>query len=239
MANRISRSIPKYITYMQNTNAYLLKPSPAPFTNLNWQRIGWLSTELTSWQGFLADILPFNVDKQHRTPTITLAANQVIDNTRDYDKVNHVLDRISAASPTQTNLDDFTTFGIKHNIPVSGSGLPTARRTATTNLVWSIVKGVGGGVIHFEVRADKSSKRACKLKGFDVGIVYLILNATDVVPTTTDLLTVNISSSKANHTFQLPENTVGKRIAISFYWKHKTNPALNGPKSTIQVVIVT
>ncbi len=235
---RISRSIPKYITYMQTTNAYLLKPSPAPFTNLNWQRIGWLPAELAAWQGFLAAILPLNIDKQHRSPTNTASAKAVVDNTRAYDKVNHLLDRISAASPTLTNLDDFTTFQIKHNLPVLGSGLPTEKRTATLNQVWSIVKGIGGGIVHFEVRADKSSKRAGKLLGFNVGMVYTILNETDAVPTTTDLLTTHTSSSKANNILPLPENAVGKRLAISFYWKHKTKPNLDGPKSSIQVVII-
>lgn len=235
---RVPKSIPKFILYMQTTVAYLLKASPAPFTNLNWQRLGWLNAEVTAWQAFLNAVLPYNVDKKHRTPTMTSAANVIITNTRAYDKTNHMIDRTAAQSPTVTNIDDYTTFNIKHSNPAQSGSMPTARHTATENIVWFILKALGGGIMKFEARADKSSKSASKLPGFDVGIVYLILNQTDAIPTTVDLLTQNTSSSKAANTLHLAANTSGKRIAISMYWKHKTNPNLDGPKSPIQVVLI-
>ena len=235
---RVPRSLSRFITYMQVTVAYLLKASPAPFTDLNWQRLGWLDTELAAWQGFLTAILPYTLDKKHRTPTMTAAANVIINNARTYDKNNHMIDRTAAASPTVTNIDDYTTFNIKHSNPAQEGSLPTQRHTATESLVWFILKALGGGVMKYEARADKSSKRASKLSGYDLGIVYLILNPTDVIPATVDLLTQSTKSSKAANTLTLGESSTGKRIAISMYWQHKTNPNLNGPKSSIQVVLI-
>jgi len=236
---RIPKSIPKFIAYMQITVAYLLQASPAPFTNLNWQRLGWLSDELMAWQAFLAAILPYNVDRKHRTPTMTAAAKVIANNARAYDKNNHMIDRTAAASPTVTNMDDYTTFNIKHSNPAQGGSLPTQRHTATENLVWFILKALGAGLMKYEARADKSSNRASKLTGYNLGIVYLILNQGDVVPATVDLLTQATSSSKAANTLNLASNNAGKRIAISMFWEHKTNPNLNGPKSAIQVVQIS
>jgi hypothetical protein len=239
---RVPQPIVKFFAFLQSTCAYLILSSPSPFTNLNWQRLNWLSAELAAWQAFLAQITPLYTiysANPRGNPVNTKAIHAIIKAARAYDKTNHLLDRIAAGSPTVTNINDFITFGIKHNSPVIGSGALTERHVATINQVWSIVKGVGGGVVHYEVRADKSSHRAAKLKGYNVGIVYLILNATDPIPATTDLLTTNVVSSKANHTLNLPENTVGKRVAVSFYWKHKTNSGLDGPKSTITIVIIT
>ena len=239
---RISLSIIKFFALMQSTCAYLISNSPLPFTNLNWQRLNWLPAELAAWQAFLAEITPLYTiysANPRGNPVNTKAIHAIIKATRLYDKTNHVIDRIAAGSPTVTNMNDFIMFSIKHNSPVVGSGLPTERHVATTNQVWIIAKGVGGAVIHYEARADKSSKRAHVLKGFHLGVVYTVLNAADVVPATPDVLATATSSSKANNTLHLPENTMGKRVAMSFYWKHKTNEALDGPKSSIIIVIIT
>lgn len=243
MANeRVPQPIVKFFAFMQSTCAYLILNSPAPFTNLNWQRLNWLSAELAAWQAFLAQITPLYTiysANPRGNPVNTKAIHVIIKNTRAYDKTNHVLDRIAAGSPTVTNINDFIMFNIKHNSPVVGSGVLTERHVATINQVWIIAKGVGGAVIHYEARADKSSKRAHLLAGYHLGIDYLILNATDAVPTTPDLLTTATTSTKANHTLHLALNTIGKRVAMSFYWKHKTNEALDGPKSSIIIVIIT
>ncbi|HEX7414972.1 MAG TPA: hypothetical protein VF411_13090 [Bacteroidia bacterium] len=227
---------------MQSTCAYLILNSPPPFINLNWQRLNWLAPELAAWQAFLAQITPLYTiysANPKGNPTNTKAIHAIIKAARAYDKTNHLLDRIAAGSPTVTNMNDFIAFNIKHNSPVVGSGMLTERHVATQNIVWIIAKGIGGAKIHYEARADKSSKRAAKLKGYNVGIDYLILNQTDIVPTTPDLLTTASSSTKANNTLNLALNTIGKRVAMSLYWKHKTNPALDGPKSNIIVVIIT
>jgi len=239
---RVPLAIIKFFAFMQTSCAYLIAASPAPFTNLNWQRLNWLPAELAAWQAFLAQITPLYTiysANPKGNPVNTKAIHVIIKNTRAYDKTNHVLDRIAAGSPTVTNINDFITFNIKHNSPVIGSGMLTERHAATQNQVWVIAKGIGGAKIHYEARADKSSHRAAKLKGYNVGIDYLILNQTDAIPATPDLLTVATSSTKANHTLDLALNTIGKRVALTFYWKHKTNPALDGPKSTIIVVIIT
>ena len=151
MAQRVPKSISKFILYMQTTVAYLLKPSPAPFTNLNWQRLGWLSAEVTAWQAYLTAILVYNVDRKHRTPSMTAAAEVIITNARAYDKANHMIDRTAAASPTVTNIDDYTTFNIKHSNPAQAGSLPTTRHTATENIVWFILKALGGGVMKYEL----------------------------------------------------------------------------------------
>jgi hypothetical protein len=104
--------------------------------------------------------------------------------------------------------------------------------------VWFIMKALGAGIMKYEAKADQSSKRAGKLPGYNLGIVYLVLNAGDAVPATVDLLTQETSSSKAANTLNIGAGNSGKRIAVSMYWKHKTNPALDGPKSSIQVVLI-
>ena len=233
---RVPKSVPKFILYMQVTVAYLVKASPTPFTNLNWQRLGWLSDEVIAWQGFLSAILPYQVDRKHRNFTMNAAAKVIVESARRYDKDNHLVDRTAAASPTLTNIDDYTTFNIKHNNPAQGGSLPTQKHTATENIVWFILKALGAGTMKYEARADKSSNRASKLPGYNVGIVYLLVNPGDAVPTTVDLLTQSTSSSKAASILQTGAGNAGKRIAISMYWKHKTKPALDGPKSSIQVV---
>ncbi|HEX7414513.1 MAG TPA: hypothetical protein VF411_10765 [Bacteroidia bacterium] len=238
---RIPLNIIKFFALMQSSCSYLIAPSPPPFTNLNWQRLNWLPAELAAWQAFFAQLNPLYIiysANPRGNPVNTKSIHAIIKAVRLYDKINHMLDRIAAGSPTVTNINDFIMFNIKHNSPVVGSGMLTERHVATINQVWIIAKGVGGAVIHYEARADKSSKRASKLKGYNLGIVYLILNATDVAPVTTNLLTTSTVSTKANHTLNLLEETVGKRVAMSFYWKHKTNAALDGPKSNIIVVII-
>ena len=122
---RIPKSIPAFMLYMQTTLAYLLTASPSPFTNINWQRLGWLKPELDAWQGFLTDIVPYCVDRKHHTPTMTATANAIVNNACAYDKNNHMIDRMAAASHTVTNIDDYTTFNIKHNNPAQGGNLPT------------------------------------------------------------------------------------------------------------------
>ena len=69
--------------------------------------------------------------------------------------------------------------------------------------------------------------------------IHLTLNATDAIPTTPDMLTTTTVSTKANNILDLPLNAISKRVAMSFYWKHRTNPALDGPKSSIIIVIIT
>lgn len=235
---RIPRNLNKFITYMKLTVAYLLKASPAPFTNLNWQRLNWLLDELTAWQDFLTAILPFDVDKKHRTPAMNAAAMDIINKTHQYDKDNHLLDRVASTSPKVSNIDDYTTFNIKHSNPAQGGSMPTQKHTATESIVWFIIKALGSGIMKFQARADKSSKRAHKLKGYDVGIDYSVLNPADAVPATVDLLTQHTSSTKAVNTLHLGAGASGKRLAVSMYWKHKTNPALDGPKSAIVVVLI-
>ena len=239
---RVQTNIIKFFALMQSSCSYLIAPSPAPFTNLNWQRLNWLPAELAAWQAFFAQINPLYIiysANPRGNPVNTKAIHAIIRATRAYDKFNHVLDRIAAGSPTVTNINDFMTFNIKHNSPVVGSGAATEKHTPTENNVYNIAKGIGGAIIHYEVRADKSSKRAHLLKGYHIGIDYLILNQADGIPATPDLLTTAVSFSKANGHLKLALNTIGKRVALSYYWKHKTNPALDGPKSSIIIVIIT
>ncbi len=239
---RIPRNIALFVAYMQRTVAYLLATSPAPLTGLNWNRLNWTSAELAAWQAFLAEVLPlytiYNANPRGNPPN-TAAIHVIIKAVHAYDKANHPLDRIAAGNPANMVNADYTTFNIKHNNPVLAGSLPTARRVATENIVYNNAVGIGGAVIHYQARVNKSSKRPHKEDGYNVGIVYLILNATDAVPTTPDLLTTSLVFSRANGTFQLPLNSIGKRVALSFYWKHKTNPALDGPKSTISIVVIS
>src|ERR1035437_6622039 len=99
---RISLSIVKFVASMQSTCSYLILNSPAPFTNLNWQRLNWLAPELAAWQAFLAQVLPlytiYNANPRGN-PANTKAIHAIIKAARAYDKTNHVLDRIAAGSP--------------------------------------------------------------------------------------------------------------------------------------------
>ncbi|MHB8402501.1 MAG: hypothetical protein ACYDCN_10865, partial [Bacteroidia bacterium] len=76
------------------------------------------------------------------------------------------------------------------------------------------------------------------LKGYELCIMYLILNAGDAVPTTTDKLTSIETSTRASNNLPLDASNEGKRIAMCMYWKHKNKKHLDGPKSAIQVVVI-
>jgi hypothetical protein len=238
---RIPRNIELFMAFMRRTVAFLLANSPAPFTNLNWQRLNWTNQEVIDWQAFLTaanPLLTIYEASPKGNPANTRALHLIITKTHVYDKKNHPLDRVAAGNPLNMFDADYTAFNIKHNAPVLLGSLPTERKVATLNIVSFSMRGVGSGTMHYLARANKSSKHAHKLAGYNLGIIWLILNEGDVTPTTTDLLTQKETSTRADNVLHLAENLSRKRIAVSMFWQHKTNKHLDGPKSPIQVIVI-
>ncbi|MHB8261369.1 MAG: hypothetical protein ACYDCN_13730 [Bacteroidia bacterium] len=238
---RISTNINIFVNYLQSTTAELLALSPGSLTQHNWERYNWLPAELAAWQDFLRRVLllyPAYQANPKGNPPNTKKIHGIIAETRAYDKLNHLLDRIAAGSPTIITPDDFTLFNIKHNAPAAEGSMPTTKLMSTSLMVYFIAKGIGGAIIHFMARADKAAKRGHILKGYELCIMYLILNAGDQVPTTTDKLTQTETSTRASNNLPLDASNEGKRIAMCMYWKHKNKKHLDGPKSAIQVVVI-
>ena len=239
--SRVPTAIELWIAFMRRTVAYLLGNSPAPFTNLNSVRLNWMTQEVTDWQAFLTQANPlitiYEANPKGNPPN-TEAIHVIIRASHAYNKKNHMLDRTAAGNPLNMVAADYTIFNIVHNAPAAEGSLPTERKVATLNVPSFSMVGVGSAIMHYMARANKSSKRPHMLKDHKLMIIWLILNEGDATPTTTDLLTQHASSTKANNTLHLAENLSRKRIAVSMYWQHKTNDALVGPKSPIQVVVI-
>jgi hypothetical protein len=248
---RIPVGIEEYHNYITSSNNLLLQPSPAPLTVTNWVRYNWLSSEQTAWASFAArDAVLWLLwnDKAQRPPNVTKQYYQLIQDTHDFDKDNHSLDRIAAGHPSLMNIHDYTTFNIQHNIPVPNKGLPTERQTATTRTVYYSSLALGNGDMKFACRSDIAAERAHILKGYEVEIFYLILANADVsttpptpadlVPTSVVALTQHTTSTHAHFTLHLGGDASNHRMAVSMRWKHKTNPALNGPLSPIQMLVI-
>ena len=247
---RIPVPIVEYCTYMVVTDAYLLA-TPIGGTQQNYIRMNILPAEQTQWHGFATQAAALKLQWDAKTGNMTYLRDQIHllrQQTHDYDKANHLLGRIANQSPTLALATDFTTFHIQENQPVVGTGLPTARKAATTKV--PIFKGtsMGNGKMKFVCRVSETSKRAGKLKNYDEEVFYIILANADTtttpvtplqpVPTSTSGLTQHITETHAHFILDLGEDAVNHRIAVSIQWKHKTNPALDGSKSPIQVFTI-
>ena len=243
---RIPTPIVEFLTYMSVTDAYFLAGTPQ-----NYVRMNILPTEQTQWHAFALEAAPLKTDFDTKTGNQTALKNQIHhlrQLVHDYDHLNHILGRIANQSPTLALPADFTTFHIKENAPVVGTGLPTERKTPTTKVPFFKAISIGNGKMKFIVRVSETSKHAGKLKGFDEEVYYKVLANADTtttpvtplepIPANTKVLVTHVTETHAHFIIDFGEDAVNHRVAISMEWKNKTNPALTGPKSPIQIFTI-
>ncbi|HEX7414729.1 MAG TPA: hypothetical protein VF411_11865 [Bacteroidia bacterium] len=238
---RIPHAIIAYYNFIKAAAAYLMAPSPISGFAANWNRLGLIAAENTYWQNQFTLIDPkytIYAANPKGNPANTHAMHVIIDDHHAKDKINHTEDRIAAGNPVNMVDQDYVIFHIKHNAPILGGSLPTERKRPTLLFPQFTMIGVGEGFMHFVARAITASKRGALLKGYKLGIVYLILKAGEAVPTNTDQLTQHIMSSRANSLLKLGAANGTLRVAVAMFWEHPTNEALNGPKSAIQVLTI-
>ena len=245
---QISSSIQPFFIYMKNTDAYLLQ-GIAP--NQVWNRFNWLSQEQTDWHNFAVQAAAYKVDYDAKLVNMTNLRGKIhklIQQVRNYAHQNHNVERIATQAPSLAVLEDFTTFHIVHNIPLVGSGLPTERKAGTTKVVVVECEPLPNGDMKFTCKVSATNKHAGKLKHYNIGVLYKELANADTSvspavpaekdPTSTNELTQFVIETHARFTMHLGSDASNHRLAMSFYWKHITNPALDGPKSKIQIFTI-
>lgn len=248
--SHVPTSIEKFLLYMKTTDDYLLQ-GIAP--NQVWNRFNWLPDEQAQWHTYAVKAAAYAIDWHSKLVNMTtLRGNihQLMQDVRDFIHKTHVLERISAQSPTLAVLMDFIVFNIIHNRPVPNTGLPIDRKAATKKHVEYGCVALGGGDMKFICRVEGSkSKHAAKLRNYNIETYYKVLGNADTtttpptpaepVPTSVTELKQHITNTHAHFILHLGGDTANHRLATSMQWKHKTNPALDGPLSPIMVFAIS
>ena len=241
MAARIPISIIPYVAFMNSTLAYLQANSPAPFTNLNWQRLNWLNNEVDDWESFAnhaATLYEQYINKATCPPFVITELNTLIYDTLKYDSDNHLFDRIASTAPSLSFTADFTMFHIKRNSPFEKSKKPNKRHTAIEETVTFSAQMIGSGMLKFFCNHQHNANSCAKPDGFDIEVIYKILEPGEAIPDNTTLLDKHDIFTTAIFTKHFGESNSAKRVCVAMRWFHKTDSPINGPFGPMKTLVI-
>jgi|SRR5665647_129322 len=229
--SRIPRAIDRFNNYLSNTNSYLVAVDSA-----NADRLGLLQAEVTRWTTFVSEWSPLYLkyidEKGSRTTAIKDQLHSIIASCIKFDQTNHLLDRI-AASPVVT-VSDMEIFNIKKGILLKTKH--TRPQAALTEPLFASIRPIGGGTVSIKCRSA-SGGRAAIFAGADaVQFNYAI---GDTAPSFAEAYGLKSEiSSKASIQLALSPASSGKYLYIYLRWYLVKHPALAGPWSNVQTVLV-
>jgi len=229
---RIPRTIDKANIYFVNTTAYLQEGTP----QRNGIRLGLLETEMAAWVDFYAEWAPLYLkytDKENtRTTTIKDNLLRILYEFINFDRRNHVLDRI-AASPNAT-IYDLGKFNIRKG--VAFKEIHTVVTTPISEKITVALQPIGGGFIKIKCFSI-SGKRPAIYEGADcVQFAYLV---GDVPPESViaEGLMRDLSP-RASFTLALGAENTKKSLYIYFRWLNTRHPELAGPWSVLHISVI-
>ena len=238
MSTIVPRSIKGFDSYIRKTTAYLLAGTP-----VNWVRFNWSPTEMADWEVFLTTWIPLYTaycdKKAQYTTGIKDQLHGIITACVALCKSNHLLKSIEATRTV--NITDLQTFNLPiEDVTGEAPHQTTARTAPATELVYPILRVMGGGIIKCKCFIEATaSGRPKKLDGFDViQFVYKVVEqATAAMPASiptdpADTTLINGHSTKANFLLPTGTNNGGKLLCIFFRWTNSKHPSLDGPWST-------
>ncbi len=259
---RIPRKVDEFMAYIRNTRSYLMAdsivtpglfvpqiwppmvpptaavaPAAAPSPILkNWQRLWLLQPEMDKWNMYTDMANPlyekYSDKKESRTTAITDKLRKVMDDFTAFAQPK----LITIEGCPNATIDDLLIFHIKSGALRDAN--PTRSRTQITNLVWYIMKSIGGGDVQFEARPDHDTKRASMFKGANLEIRYKIVATGQAAPISVDQLPEQSQSTKAITILHLGTPEEGKRIYSACRWIVPNNPARNSPWSGLQSIVI-
>ena len=229
--SRIPRAIDRFNNYISNTNSYLVAENAA-----NAFRLGLLPDEVTCWTGFVRAWNPLYLkyidEKGSRTTAIKDQLHSIIASCVIFDQTNHLLDRI-AASPVVT-VSDMEIFNIKKGILRKTTH--TRPQAALTEPLFAAIQPIGGGTVSIKCRGA-SGGRAAIFAGADA--VQFNYTIGDTPPISADVYGLKSEiSTKASIILTLGSACSEKHLYIYLRWYLVKHPALAGPWSSVQTVLV-
>jgi hypothetical protein len=229
---RIPRGINEFGTYIASTNAYIVAGAP----ETNGTRLGFSADEMKQWKVFDTEynplLLMYNDIMNSRTRAIRNNLIEIIERVVAYDQENHLLDRI-AASPNAT-VYDLGAFNI--NGGVSPKTTRTRPITPVKEAVSVTFLPLGGATIAIKCYSTTSA-RASIFAGAD-SVQYLFKTGT-VPPTSANEEELKSGlSTKAMFNLVLDPEYKGKYLYIYFRWYNTRHPALSGPWSELQIIMI-
>jgi hypothetical protein len=127
------------------------------------------------------------------------------------------------------------TFHIKKGVLQDSTH--TTPHTAISDTVIVSLHPLGGGTIEIKCRTSHDSNRPSIAESADC-VQYLYMVGTTPPASTNDAGLRGVSSTHASFTLSLETGSSGKTLYIYFRWYNTKHPALAGPWSSLQTVLV-
>jgi len=230
--SRIPRLISTFNTYILNTSLYLAAGTPVN----NASRLGLTEAETSRWAELAEEWKPlydlYSNKKVSRTVSIKEQLLNIIRKTVEFDRMNHILDRIGASA--QATVEDTGEFRIKkggtakknHTIP---------QNPITEPVMVSFVP-IGGGMMNVKCYGVTSQRAGIFRNADCVQFVYKV-GKTPPASAEEAGLSKDLSS-KAIFTLTLGPGNSGNYLYIYFRWYNTRHPRLAGPWSSLNSTMI-
>jgi hypothetical protein len=230
--SRIPRLISTFNTYILTTSLYLAAGTPVN----NATRLGLTEAEASRWAELAEEWKPlyelYSNKKVSRTVSIKEQLLNIIRKTVEFDRKNHILDRIGASA--QATVEDTGEFRIKkggtakkkHTIPQSPINEPV-----TVSFV-----PIGGGMMNVKCYGTTSQRAGIFRNADSVQFVYTVGKTPPASADETGLS--KDLSSKAIFTLTLGPGNSGNYLYIYFRWYNTRHPLLAGPWSSLNIAMI-
>ena len=230
--SRIPRLISTFNTYILNTSLYLAAGTPVN----NATRLGLSEAEANRWLALKEEWEPLYklyCDKNvSRTVLVKEQLLNIIRKTVDFDRKNHILDRIG--SSVRVNVEDTGVFRIKGGI--SAKKNHTIPQKPISELVTVIFIPIGGGMVRVKCYGATALRAGIFRNADSVQFLYRVGNTPPASADDTGLS--KDLSSKAIFTIQLGPDNSGKKLYIYFRWYNTRHPELAGPWSSLNTTLI-
>lgn len=229
---RIPRGIDEFGTYLHTTSDHLIEGTPVS----NGVRLGILPEEITTWTSMETEwnplYLKYSDKKNSRTTSVRNELLLIIERTVDFDKSNHILDRI--ASSTAATIADMAAFNINKGV------LQRENRSFSTTpireMVTTAMQLLGGGSIVMKCYTLNGQRAAIYEEADCVQYMYSV-GHTPPESAEANGLTKEVST-KAIFTLALGPGSTAKYLYIFYRWYNTRHPELAGPWSAMQTTLI-
>ena len=236
--SRIPKNFEKYYQYMFRTANYLLKPSPEPFSGINWQRFNWTEVELQNWLSLSEKAKEYYMlysSPLSRTATVIKNFKETRERTAQYNRARCLLDRI-ASNPNVTVFSDYSVFNIKRGSP--GEKIKRTRhKTPINEQVFFSLRPRGGGVIEVRCRTFTGARRPHRHK--IANCVQVAMTIGSRYPKSVNECSEREVFSRAKFFLRLPLSEQGKMLFVYARWYNTSYPELAGPWSGLNNSVIT
>ena len=220
----VPRTDPEFDQYIRNSTTHLLKDPGTPGSEPNFERLGITVAQKDDWVAFRddwVDVYPKFTDLNTSTKTIRDEKNKI---RKEFIEFSEKPLLTISGSPNIALADRNAL-----NLPERDRE-PTARGKITTAPDVNVVS-LAGGFMKIRCRIDEDADRASLHPLADViEMKYLIGTA---APPTVDDAPNNFISKKALFNFEAGTGNGGQRLYIFCRWVNQSNPANNGPWTTV------